>query len=64
LKADGNPDGTWQLTSEHPLPAGEYIVVFRIYGTGNWDRQAVLLKLDPKIAPAPANKGTGTGGQQ
>ena len=64
LKADGNPDGTWQLTSEHPLPAGEYVVVFRIYGTGNWDRQAVLLKLDPKIAPGPANKGTAAGSEK
>lgn len=64
LKADGNPDGTYQLTSERPLPAGEYVVVFRIYGTGNWDRQAVLLKLDPKIAPGPADIGTAAGSQK
>jgi len=64
LKADGNPDGTWQLTAEHPLPAGEYVVVFRIYGTGNWDRQAVLLKLDPKITPGAADKGMAAGGEK
>ncbi len=64
LKADGGPDGTWQLAAEHPLAAGEYVVVFRIYGTGNWDKQAVLLKLDPKVAPAPVNKGTAGGGEK
>ena len=53
MRADGAPTGTWQLRSERPLPAGEYIAVFRLSGAGNWDRQAVLLKLDPKIAPAP-----------
>ena len=53
MRADGAPTGTWQLRSERPLPAGEYIAVFRLTGAGNWDRQAVLLKLDPKIAPAP-----------
>ena len=56
MVADGNPNGTWQLTSEHPLKAGEYVVVFRIFGEGNWDKQAVLLTLDPKIAPAPPVK--------
>jgi len=61
MKPDGNPNGTWQLTSERPLPAGEYVVVIRLYGTGNWDKQAVLLKLDPKIAPGPADKGTPAG---
>ena len=53
MRADGAPTGTWQLQSERPLPAGEYIAVFRLSGSGNWDRQAVLLTLDPKIAPAP-----------
>lgn len=56
MKADGGPDGTWQLTSEKPLKAGEYLAVFRIFGVDNWDKQAVLLKLDPKLAPAPAQK--------
>jgi hypothetical protein len=53
--ADGDPDGTWQLRAEKPLPAGEYVIVFRVFGVDNWDKQAVLLKLDPKIAPAPAS---------
>ena len=53
MRADGAPTGSWQLHAERPLPAGEYIAVLRISGSGNWDRQAVLLKLDPKIAPAP-----------
>jgi len=53
MRPDGAPTGTWQLRSERPLPAGEYVAVFRLTGAGNWDRQAVLLKLDPKIAPAP-----------
>ncbi|HVF35013.1 MAG TPA: hypothetical protein VND91_06785 [Candidatus Saccharimonadia bacterium] len=54
LVADGAPDGTWRLEAEKPLPAGEYVIVFRVFGVGNWDKQAVLLKLDPAIAPAPA----------
>jgi hypothetical protein len=54
MVADGDPNGTWRLTSEHPLHAGEYVVVFRVFGEGNWDKQAVLLKLDPKLPPAPA----------
>jgi hypothetical protein len=53
MRADGAPTGTWQLHSERPLPAGEYVAVFRLHGAGNWDRQAVLLKLDPKVTPAP-----------
>jgi len=64
MQPDGNPNGTWQLHSERPLPTGEYVVVFRLYGTGNWDRQAVLLKLDPKIAPGPADKGTLAGSSE
>jgi hypothetical protein len=54
LVADGAPGGTWRLEAERPLPAGEYVVVFRVFGVGNWDKQAVLLRLDPAIAPAPA----------
>lgn len=52
--ADGDPNGTWQLRSERPLPAGEYVIVFRVFGVDNWDKQAVLLRLDPALAPAPA----------
>jgi hypothetical protein len=44
--------GTWVLTSERPLPAGEYVAVFRLFGVDNWDRQAVLLRLDPELEPA------------
>jgi len=55
LVADGAPDGTWQLKGEKPLPAGEYVIVFRVFGVGNWDKQAVLLKLDPAVAPAAAH---------
>jgi hypothetical protein len=54
MVADGDPNGTWHLTSEHALPAGEYVVTFRVFGVNNWDKQAVLLKLDPALAPAPA----------
>jgi hypothetical protein len=54
LVADGAPGGTWRLEAERPLPAGEYVVVFRVFGVGNWDKQAVLLRLDPTLAPAPA----------
>ena len=60
MVADGDPNGTWRLTSEHPLKAGEYVIVFRVFGEGNWDKQAVLLKLDPALQPGPADK-TGTG---
>ena len=60
MVADGDPNGTWRLTSEHPLKAGEYVIVFRVFGEGNWDKQAVLLKLDPSLQPGPADK-TGTG---
>ena len=56
MVADGDPNGTWQLTSERPLKAGEYVVVFRVFGEGNWDKQAVLLKLDPAVKPASAEK--------
>jgi len=56
LAADGAPTGTWRLTAEKPLAKGEYILVFRIFGEGNWDRQAVLVSLDPALPPAPAEK--------
>jgi hypothetical protein len=60
MVADGDPNGTWQLKSERPLKACEYVIVFRVFGVGNWDKQAVLLTLDPKLAPAAADK-TGAG---
>jgi len=56
MVADGDPNGTWQLKSEHPLKAGEYVIVFRAFGEGNWDKQAVLLTLDPKLTAGPADK--------
>ena len=56
MVADGDPNGTWQLTSERPLKGGEYVVVFRVFGEGNWDKQAVLLKLDPALKPGAADK--------
>lgn len=52
--ADGDPNGIWQLRAERPLPAGEYVIVLRVFGVDNWDWQAVLLTLDPAVAPAPA----------
>ncbi|MCC6133408.1 MAG: hypothetical protein IT186_26050 [Acidobacteria bacterium] len=55
LEADGNPNGTWRLTSEKPLKKGEYILVFRVFGKNNWDRQAVLVNLDPALKPGPAD---------
>jgi len=56
MVADGDPNGTWQLKSERPLKAGEYVIVFRAFGEGNWDKQAVLLTLDPKLQPGAADK--------
>jgi hypothetical protein len=35
-----DPNGTWRLASGKPLKKGEYLLVFRIFGVGNWDRQA------------------------
>ncbi len=52
--ADGDPNGTWQLRAERALPAGEDVIVFRVFGVDNRDKQAVLLNLDPAIAPSPA----------
>ena len=60
LVADGDPNGTWRLAAEKPLAKGEYVLVFRIFGVGNWDRQAVLVNLDPALQPGPA----GTAGAQ
>ena len=51
MQADGGPDGTWQITTEKPLKAGEYLAVVRVFGVDNWDKQAVLLKLDPAVQP-------------
>jgi len=56
LTADGDPGGVWRLSSEKPLAKGEYVLVFRIFGSGNWDRQAVLVSLDPELKPPPAGK--------
>jgi hypothetical protein len=56
LVADGVPSGTWRLASEKPLKKGEYVLVFRIFGVGNWDRQAVLVSLDPALQPGPPEK--------
>ena len=56
LAADGDPGGVWRLSSEKPLAKGEYVLVFRIFGAGNWDRQAVLVSLDPELKPPPAGK--------
>jgi hypothetical protein len=43
--------GVWEMRAENKLPAGEYVAVFRLDGTNNWDKQAVLLKLDPAMKP-------------
>lgn len=56
IVADGSPSGTWRLASDKPLAKGEYVLVFRIFGEGNWDRQAVLVNLDPALKPAPGPK--------
>jgi hypothetical protein len=52
--ADGDLDGTWQVKPERPLPPGEYVAVVRVFGVDNWDKQAVLVRIDDKLAPAPA----------
>ena len=57
MEADGDPNGTWHLTSEHPLKGGEYVIVLRVFGAGNWDKQAVLVTLDPALPPGPARAG-------
>lgn len=65
VDADGYRDGTWQLkrrdhfnTGKGPLKAGEYVVIVRVHGRDNWDKQEVLLRVDPALSPAPAQKGT------
>jgi hypothetical protein len=55
LVVDSDPNGTWQLESDNPLPAGEYVARFRAMGVDNWDGQAVLLRIDPALKPAPAS---------
>ena len=68
MEADGYRDGTWQLRARNhfrtpgsaDLPAGEYIVILRLRGDGNWDKQEVLVRIDPRLEPAPANMGTPT----
>ncbi|HET7844305.1 MAG TPA: hypothetical protein VFL14_09160 [Xanthomonadales bacterium] len=55
LEADGDPNGTWHLTTEKPLAPGEYVARFRAMGVDNWDGQAVLLKIDAAAKPAPAS---------
>ncbi|MCM3876519.1 MAG: hypothetical protein NEA02_08875 [Thermoanaerobaculia bacterium] len=57
IVADGDPGGMWRLTAEKPLAKGEYVLVFRIFGVGNWDRQAVLVNLDPALKPGPTGNG-------
>ncbi len=56
LVADGDPNETWRLTSAKPLKKGEYVLIFQIFGVGNWDKQAVLVSLDPALPPGPADK--------
>ena len=48
--------GSWALKSESPLKAGEYVLVFRVFGSNNWDRQAVLVTLDPKLPSSASGK--------
>ena len=65
LDADGYRDGSWQLRpSDHfrtpgsgLLKAGEYVAVVRVHGTGNWDKQEVLIRIDPALEPSPADPG-------
>lgn len=54
LVVDSDPNGTWQLKPEKPLPAGEYVARFRAMGVDNWDGQAVYFRIDPALKPAPA----------
>lgn len=66
LQADGYRNGTWQLreqayfrtSTSGGLTAGEYVIILRIYGEDNWDRQKILLSIDPEISPIPAQQGT------
>jgi hypothetical protein len=66
LEADGYRDGTWQLRKREflatpgsgELGAGEYVVILRLHGSDNWDKQEVLVRIDPALAPSPQNAGT------
>src|SRR5205085_9460101 len=55
LVVDSDPNGTWRLETEKPLPAGEYVARFRAMGVDNWDGQAVYFRIDPTLKPAPAS---------
>ena len=55
MVVDSDPNGTWQLAPERPLPPGEYVAVIRVFGVDNWDKQAVFLKIDAKLEPVPTN---------
>jgi len=57
LEPDGTPSGTWHLTSERPLKKGEYVLIVQTFGAGNWDRQAILVNLDPALQPGAVDKG-------
>ena len=66
LIADGYRDGTWQLRKRGhfatpgsgELKAGEYVVTLRLHGRDNWDKQRVLLRIDPTLKPSAENTGT------
>ena len=58
MQADGYRNGTWQLKSERELRPGRYLAVFRVHGSGNWDRQGVMLQIDPQLKPMAAKPGT------
>jgi hypothetical protein len=53
LVVDSDPNGTWRLETEKPLPAGEYVARFRAMGVDNWDGQGVLFRIDPAAQPVP-----------
>jgi hypothetical protein len=71
LEADGYRDGTWQLKPETrfampgagaaALAPGECVLVLRVHGTDNWDKQEILLRIDPARAPGPEDPGTRPG---
>lgn len=56
-EADGYRDGTWQLRSDRDLPEGRYVLDIRVTGAANWDRQVVLLTVDPGLDPPPPDPG-------
>lgn len=68
LEADGYRDGSWQMrqqpflmTPGNRIEAGEYVLVLRLRGRDNWDRQEILLRIDPDLEPPPPNPGTPPG---